>query len=263
MKSILYTVLGMVAFASVACKSNPYEGKPAVAPPQKPQASPTPTPVPTATPTPAPTVPPTPKPIFSLDAPDIMTFTAGKTDEYIIRGTVPAPGTPQITFKDLPPGPVYNTADGKFSWKPGALDVKTFTIQIRLKSSADPVSVHTKDVVVIVSKAAVNPTSIVTKLVDPSGDALVFELRASDMALGQFPEWEVIGDGAIYSISKVTNLLNQSVLLIIWRPESAAAVLKLQACSALSCARREIQMADKVTLKDPDTGAVLNLGGER
>jgi len=131
MRSLPIALSALLLFGVAACKSNPYDGKPAVTTTVQSSPTPSPTPKPTPAPTPAPS--PTPLPTFSLDAPDVMKFVVGTKGEYIVRGSVPAPGQPQISFAPTLPGSAtYNTTSQKVSWTPTAGDIGTKVVQIRL-----------------------------------------------------------------------------------------------------------------------------------
>lgn len=149
----------------VGCQDNPYKGKPAIKPLEKePSQQSQPTPVP-----PPPTVLPPPPPPpdatlrYSLSISDVMVFTEGQESTYTVKGFVPAPGNAILTFTNLPTGMKYDQVNGFVDWLPdysAADDLlnpgsfrKVVTAQVQLKSDLDPLSVVTKEFVIIIENA--------------------------------------------------------------------------------------------------------------
>ncbi len=195
MKRIL---LAGLLIAVCACKSNPYEDKPKLAPPVKkaeptpvPTAEPTPVPTaqPTPTPTPRPTPTPTPSPVFSLEAPGVMRFRAGVQASYIVRGTVPAPGVAQITIVGMPSGMRYVAADEKVYWTPPAgSDGATYVMEVRLKSSTDANSALVKESVAVVESALAPSINLASVKGSDQNVQLQFTAQA-----GETPNWMIQG----------------------------------------------------------------------
>lgn len=114
----------------VACQQNPYNGKKAVEVPR-------------------PVEPPKPKPLgaYSMDVPELVQVDEGTLTEFYVRGTVPVPGSPVVTFTNLPAGMNYDSATQKMSWTPSYQDadnpqnltddVRLYQVRVDLFSSED------------------------------------------------------------------------------------------------------------------------------
>jgi hypothetical protein len=280
MKRIILLVL-VVGIAG--CKSNPYEGKPNVAP-QVVQAVPTPTPVPTATPeptatptptaTPVPTPTPTPKPVFSLEAPGVMRFKAGIQSSYIVRGSVPAPGVAQITFTGLPAGMTYNRGEEKLYWNPAESEVgKTFVIEVRLKSSIDANTALVKESVAVVESAFAPAIA----LAQAKGDDSAVQMQFT--ALGQdTPNWTIQGakPGEVQFVTvkfkpSPSEEIFGSLLSLNWNIDfrywtESSRALRLIACNAdgTACSGQEIKLNydpyKGMTLIHPETAIPVGIG---
>ncbi len=162
MKILLGTLI-LILWAG--CKDNPYGdrvlGKPAD-PNAKGQAQ---TPVPVTPPVPPEPPPPPIDPAlrFSLSLPEVMLFVEGKSATYTAKASVPPPGKAILTFTGLPAGMVYDSQLETLSWLPDytAGDDpfnpnsfrKVVIAQVILKSDADPISVVTKDFVIVIENA--------------------------------------------------------------------------------------------------------------
>lgn len=164
MKKLVYVLIMFGILAG--CKSDPYEGMPAVqATPPAQKTDPAP-----VTETPPPSPPPAQKPVaYTLEAPDVLNFKEGQKGEYQIRAIVPEPGKPVLQFLDLPTGMQFDEAQMKLVWTPSYTDAddpahpnnenKVLVIEAQLSSSEDPVSVLSKKMVVVVQNTVhIGPT---------------------------------------------------------------------------------------------------------
>jgi hypothetical protein len=271
----------------VGCKSNPYEDKPKVEPQilQVPTPGPTaqPTPGPTAapTPTPKPTPTPTPVPVYSLEAPGVMKFRAGVNGSYVVRGIVPPPGTPQITFANLPAGMTYSSSQEKVSWTPANEDVgRTFVFEVRLKSSADVAQALTKEVVAVVESNVTPMVSLQSVKKQESESQTAVQLQFTAVS-EQMPNWMVKGatPGEVqfitvkYAPKSFAGMLG-NLLSMTWRVDltqwtSNTKAIHIVACNpnGQDCTEQEIRLIyDSVKglhLVHPDTSDLVEIGGKQ
>ncbi len=150
----------------LGCQNNPYEDKPHVLPPgEKPPPQQEFKPQPIAT--------------YNLLVQDVMKFEEGVASTYQIVATVPAPGSPNLHWDNLPAGMVFDPNTSQISWTApvDALkdpnfpnDQRRFVVaRADLSSSLAPESVTSKVFVITVNKVATDE-AVSLKDVDSNED---------------------------------------------------------------------------------------------
>lgn len=135
-------LLTLVVAISTGCRQNPYPDGPGRFQVEEPKA-------------PREVLPP-----FGISVPGVLDFLEGEERKFKIEARVPT-GTPVITILNLPVGATFNGDTNEVVWTPTFLDandendptvkMRTYPVTVELRSSEDPITSVTKDVILVVT----------------------------------------------------------------------------------------------------------------
>lgn len=171
------SLLWIVGALLFGCGQNPYpkEGKLLSSEPEKPVAIPPP---------------------FVLDIPLQVDLEEGTMAEIPVHASVPKPGTPIVTFKDLPEGAAFDSNSMKLTWNPSFeagndndphLASRSYQVSAALSSSADTVTTVQRLVNLVVhdSPRAFKITVEKEQITQNEGETVTIPLRITSE---DFPE---------------------------------------------------------------------------